>query len=225
MGAGVVLVETSSNGDGVIQQARSFFEEHGNWTTVVSEQDLVELRALSALDQLAFAGDSVPTVDRALKLFSEPRAERGRAILVSVIDEAAPELDFAPLRSTTERELSTDRAGIDPLGIAFQRLVERLVALDRRAEAGALALARRDAQVADLAAKLADLAGVADEERRTRRRVERELEEAKSTRGYRLGLAVYRTRRRSRSALRAAYSTLTSPLRRLRHKLAARRAR
>ena len=226
--ARIVLIEAPLNGDSVLEDAGRFFEEQGDWTALVSEDRLAELRALSALDGLDGPGEAIRSLATALENLSRGSDVADRGVLISATDESAPGFDLQPLRpDDSPGAVNTQGllAGALPLALEMQRTSNRLAAAERRSQGLELALQRRDSQLTDLSTKLAELSRVAAEERRVRRRIERDLEEAKGTRGYRLGLWSYRVRTRMRRGARRFGAAILSPLRRAKRRLSSQAAR
>lgn len=186
--AGVILVEAPLEQDAALDDAQRYFEELGDWTTLVTERRFSELPA------------------------STSTAER--AVLVCVADESAAAIDVTALRTETAPDNETSAVGLE-----LSRAAQRLEAAEQRTRTLEGELGRRGAQVSDLATKLADLSRLAADERRRRRRAEFELEQAKSTRGYRLGLRIFHIRTAIRGAFASVGRTITSPLRLAKRKL------
>ncbi len=227
--ARIVLVEAPLNGDSVLEDAGRFFEELGDWTALVSEERLAELHALSALEEVEEPGDAIRTLARALDNLTRTAENTDRAVLVSVTDESAPGFDLESLRRRDSGGSATSPtallAGALPVALEMQRAGNRSAVAERRAQELELTLARRAARLDDLASKLAEATRLASDERRLRRRAERELEVAKGTRGYRLGLRIYRIRTRIRAGARSFAAAVVSPLRRVKRRLRERAVR
>jgi hypothetical protein len=220
--ARIVLVEAPLDDDSALEDAGRFFEEQGDWTATISEEQLAELDALNSLDRLEESDDAVAAFAQALEDLAQSTEFADRGVLVAAPEETVPGFDLEPLRPARTRGPADVLAPTLPLALEIQRANGRVDAAEQRSQSLELLLARREAQLRDISTKLADLSVIASDDRRARRLAEHELEVARGTRGYRLGHRVYRIRTSIRRGLGRVGRALISPLRLIKRKLGSR---
>jgi hypothetical protein len=209
-------------------ETRRMFEAHGDETTVYGDGSLLTWAAINCL---AAAGSEVAGDLREL-------GGGWRAMPASEADLASYRSALICLREPSE--LGAEVAGFDPaatsaadrgalaaivaastLGGELRELHARLDERDQRLADARVALARRDAQVADLSHRLADSLAALEIARGEREPTQREIAAMQRKRAWLLMARAYTTSRRVRDAIRAPARMVRDSLRRVRRRFRA----
>jgi len=211
-----------------LAETRRMFEAHGDETTVYGDGSLLTWAAISCL---AASGSEVAGDLRQL-------GGGWRPMPASEADLASYRSALVCLREPSE--LAAEEAGLDPeaasaadrgalaaivaastLGGALRELREQLDERERRLADARVALARRDAQVADLSHRLADSLAALEIARGEREPTQREIAAMQRRRAWVLIARAYTTSRRVRNAIRAPARMAQDFLLRVRRRLRA----
>jgi hypothetical protein len=211
-----------------LAETRRMFEAHGDETTVYGDGSLLTWAAISCL---AASGSEVAGDLRQL-------GGGWRPMPASEADLASYRSALVCLREPSE--LAAEEAGLDPeatsaadrgalaaivaastLGGELRELRAQLDERERRLADARVALARRDAQVADLSHRLADSLAALEIARGEREPTQREIAAMQRRRAWVLIARAYTTSRRVRNAIRAPARMAQDFLRRVRRRLRA----
>ena len=211
-----------------LAETRRMFEAHGDETTVYGDGSLLTWAAISCL---AASGSEVAGDLRGLDgswrpmPASEADLESYRSALVCLREPSelgAEQPVFDPgATAAADRGALAAVIAASTLGGELRELRARLDERDQRLADARVALARRDAQIADLSHRLAESLAALEIAQGEREPTQREIAAMQRKRAWLLMTRAYTTSRRVRNAIRAPARMARDLLRRARRRIRA----